>query len=624
MSRDAMSARERLRATRARASDLAGTFRVLFYSQGLDFLPRKRGKKMLNVDGFSALTRRLIYLAYALLAVMAFWLIFLLLAGDGRPVQGPPSPAVASVVFIAFSVAWGLLLTGALYTRRSIRLAALFLYLIVTSVWVVSFVGFLPVYSGKPVLSLVSVMLVIVGVALLFTVPGFFFLRRRAQPSPVTDFAVLALLVFVTYATVYLQLVLIPNYVGDQLWINVSGVTLYLLLVLIELLFVILALDIVELLYRTAGAVTVFAGSLLRRRLLGGLVVLMLALQLCLGVWEQIESIDRISIWRGAGVVVVALGFSGVSFVAWWLLQRRWNSASHEPLTVDQMFEVAKKWALLIIAMFWGIGVVGVFFIVAMSLVLPFVSGESLLEAGRAVTGRFSTILSVWFFLTAALAIVVGILAARRGHRAVALYLTILGGSTLLFLAVTVIDLRVGWNVVGSWWAIIFGLAGLYWLWRGRLTTERILRLFLLSLITLGIYGLGKYYVPPTGAGSDAGTVGWTFVVLIALGLLWDLLTIGYWANGSSSGLPQLSRVFLYLGFVILCITSLDWSVMSLGTSEIEAITQIMAPFGLILLGRPLIYATFVITLALPATSEEIEASSAASSADQGPDDGDR
>jgi hypothetical protein len=588
----------------------------------MDFMPRKRGKMVLNMGGFSALTRRLIYSAYALLAVMAIWLVFLLLAEVRGSLQRPPSPAAALIVFVAFSVAWGLLLTGALHTRRSIRLGALFLYSIVTSVWVASFAGFLPVYSGQPLLSSASLILMLAGAALLFTVPVFFYVRRRSPPSPGRDFTVLSLLVFLTYVTVYLQLVLIPDYVGDQLWINVSGFTLYPLLVLIELLFVILALDIVELLYRAAGLTTVVAGSQLRRRSLGVLVVLALACQVCLGVWEQLKGIGGSPLWKEAGGVVIALGFVGIAFFARWLLQRVRGPVPNEPLTVDQMFEVAKKWALLIIAMFWGVGVVGVFFVVAMSLVLPFVSGELLIASGRAISGHFSTILGVWFFSTATLAIVTGILAARRGRPAVALYLTVLGGSTLLFLSVNAVDLRVGWSLVGSWWAIIFGLVGLFWLWRGRLTNERIRRLLLLSLITLGIYGLGKYYAPAVGAGAEAGTIGWTFVVFAALGLFWDLLTIGYWANGSSIGLPQLSRVFLYLGFVIVCITSLNWSVMALGRSEIEAITQIMAPFGLILLGRPLIYATFVITLALPATSTEIGGSSAASTADRNPADG--
>ena len=603
-SRDVIGMRERLKEVRTRVT---GTFQELSFSQGLDFLPEKRGKRMLKMGGFSPLTRRLFYLSYALLAVMAFWLIFLLLAEATGSLNRPPSPVAALAVFVAFTLAWGLLLTGALYTRRSIRIGANFLYLIVTAVWVVSFVGFVPVYSGEPALLLFLAVLILAGAVLLFTVPVFFFIRRKARPSPVTDFSILSLLIFATYATVYVQLVMIPDFIGDKFWINISSFTLYSLLVLIELLFVILGLDIVELLYRSSGVVTVAVGSQLHRRLLGGLVALLLACQLGLGAWEHVKDLGDGSPWRVVGGDVAALGFVGVGFAAWWLLQRYWGS---EPLSVDQMFEVAKKWALLIIAIFWGIGVVGVFVIVASSLDLPFVSGERLIGSGQALSDRFDTILGAWFFLTAALAILMGIWSARRGHRAVALYLTILGGSTLLFLSITAIDLRAGWGATGSWWAIIFSLVGLYWLRRGRLTDERLRRLFLLSLITLGIYGLGRFYAPVAEAGSGAGTIGWTFVVFTALGLVWDLLTMGYWANGDSRGLPQISRLFLYLGFVIVCITSLNWSVMALGSSEIESITQVMAPFGLIFLGRPLIYATFIITLTLPATSAETGESS--------------
>ncbi|CAN5123798.1 hypothetical protein BH18ACT10_BH18ACT10_17520 [soil metagenome] len=60
MFRSPMNMRERLQAIRTRISSHTGDVQTLYYRQGLDFLPRKRGKKMLNLDGFSALTRRLI------------------------------------------------------------------------------------------------------------------------------------------------------------------------------------------------------------------------------------------------------------------------------------------------------------------------------------------------------------------------------------------------------------------------------------------------------------------------------------------------------------------------------------------------------------------------------------
>lgn len=93
----------------------------------------------------------------------------------------------------------------------------------------------------------------------------------------------------------------------------------------------------------------------------------------------------------------------------------------------------------------------------------------------------------------------------------------------------------------------MFALIGLFWLRHGRLTTERIQRLLLLSIIILGLYGLGFLYAPPeTGTNPQAGIIGLALVVFGALALLWDLLNLGVWANESSGGLPRLSRI---LGF---------------------------------------------------------------------------
>ena len=68
--------------------------------------------------------------------------------------------------------------------------------------------------------------------------------------------------------------------------------------------------------------------------------------------------------------------------------------------------------------------------------------------------------------------------------------------------------------------------------------------------------------------------------------------------------LGAFSRIFLYLGFVVVCVTSLDWAVIALDRSKIESVTELSAPFGLMFLGRPLLYGIFAITLALPVLSE--------------------
>lgn len=590
---------------------------------------------MLSLDGFPAFTRRLIYLAYALLAGMLLWLLLLLLLGDGRRGADIPSPAAMFAVFVVFSLAWSLLLTGALYARRSVRFGALFLYLIVTAVWVVAFGSLLRGYSDALLLFLPSILLTFVGILLLFIVPVFFVLRRRTRLRPATEFAILSLLVLGTYSTIYLQVLLMPDSSDDKFWTTLSIITLLPLLGLVGLLFTVLGLDLVELLYGAADLTAVFAGSRLRHRVLGGLLLLVLACQLSLGVWEAVEGIIRGSFWNEARGNLAALGFPCMTFVVWWVLEGR-RPAPNDLLTAKQMFEIAKKLALLLVAIFFGVFVAAMLLVIPLFIVSRIVDYLGLLPLQEFRAGLNRSFENVgfiwgmgWQLLMGGLVLTICILTARRGYRAAALYLTIFGGSMVLFLSANVLGWwpeRAGWGAawarVDFWWAVMFTLIGMFWLSRGRLTTERIQRLLLLSLITFGLYGLGIYYVPAESSDSEVGTIGLVFVATGILALLWDLLTFGSWANANSGDLPRLSRIFLYLGFVVVCVTALDWAVIAGQLTAMETTIQSMAPFGLMYLGRPLLYATFVLTLALPATSLEFESSPATSTIGQSPNTG--
>jgi hypothetical protein len=84
----------------------------------------------------------------------------------------------------------------------------------------------------------------------------------------------------------------------------------------------------------------------------------------------------------------------------------------------------------------------------------------------------------------------------------------------------------------------------------------------------------------------------------IALGLVWDALTIGAWANVGSHGLPRVSRIFLYLGYVLMTVTVVNWAVAS---HDLEAVGRLTGDVGLVGLeafGKPLLYTIFVLTLA--------------------------
>jgi len=202
-----------------------------------------------------------------------------------------------------------------------------------------------------------------------------------------------------------------------------------------------------------------------------------------------------------------------------------------------------------------------------------------------------------WQTLLAVVVILATFWLARRGRRVLALYLSILGANALWIQLTNPgrpLDFF-GWSglePVDFWWVLIFSAVAFFWLVRGGLTEERARRLLLLVLIT--------FLMRQTGFIEDPFSpfLGFTGVGLIALGIVWDALTIGFWANNDSRGLPRVSRIFLYLGYVLFTIAVLNWSVASHDILQVDFFTGQAALGGFSLLGKPLIYAIFAVTLA--------------------------
>ena len=150
--------------------------------------------------------------------------------------------------------------------------------------------------------------------------------------------------------------------------------------------------------------------------------------------------------------------------------------------------------------------------------------------------------------------------------------------------------------MVNIWWVVILALVGLVWLIRGRLTAERVQRLLLLLLITALLQRMA-FLEDPTSVVPGLTGVG----IVIAFGIIWDVLTAGSWTNMGSAALPRLSRIFLYLGFVLFSVTVVNWSVATHNLYEVEALTGGTALNALDIFGKPLLYTIFAVTLALPA-----------------------
>jgi len=92
--------------------------------------------------------------------------------------------------------------------------------------------------------------------------------------------------------------------------------------------------------------------------------------------------------------------------------------------------------------------------------------------------------------------------------------------------------------------------------------------------------------------------VGFSGIAIIALGLVWDVLTFGPWVNRESAGLPRVSRLFIYIGYGLFGVTLINWSLTAHELSEIEFFTGGAALEGFSLFGTPLLYVVFGVVLA--------------------------
>jgi hypothetical protein len=229
-----------------------------------------------------------------------------------------------------------------------------------------------------------------------------------------------------------------------------------------------------------------------------------------------------------------------------------------------------------------------------------------------AVVDRLTNqITTPWHLLFSVAAVALSFWLARKGRTGLALYLGILGALHLWWNATS----RGNWlgilhggtnDDVELWWMALFTIVAASWALRGQLTAERVTRLVVLLLIVTLMRQRDFIENPFSPFFGFAG------IVFIAFSLVWDIATSGSWTNDDSPGLPRISRVFLYLGSILLTATVLNWAVTIHDLDTVEKFTGGTALVGFDRFGKPLIYAAFAIALALPAHAPRARASESA------------
>jgi hypothetical protein len=618
---------------------LAGTWR--------DFVWADLRHGTLSLRDLSLGTRSLIWLGFGLL-VMTLGLV---VANDAvraqLPIAALPNavPGRGSLVPIALvpatlflvAMAWAFLLTGALHAHPAIRLGTLVLYVALAINW-----------TGEGTVASTLAWGVSWGATLL--VPAMFALRWRAAPRPILEYTPLLVLTSVTFVLLQQR--------GAESW-RVTGIALLLsqlnnevlsLTLLILPLLALAGVGVAGFAHQFAGWTTQVAGRWLPGWALRAALVLLLGWRLREVGLEALGRIDTSSPGEAALAYGGALGVPLAVGLAWLLVRRATGRAGPHagwpeptngaetteepeptngaeiaeehaltsgvttveepgltsgPEAAEEIAGEADRHALRLIVAFVAPQLLG-FVLVTLVLpaaalgLLPYELGPTYL--GLIVAGLNSTPLMLgWRLLVAGLAVILGIVLARRRRSALGLLLVVFG-LTAALRELTAPDRPLGVlapygglaGLVDLWWVLLFALVGVVWLLRGRLTDERVGRLLLLVLITLLLRQtdfISNRFSPFFGSGG---------VWFIAFGLAWDALTIGAWANQSTPGLPRVSRVLLYLGYSLLTVTVVCWAVSAHDLTAVSRLTGDAALDGLQVYGRPMLYAIFAVTLAAP------------------------
>lgn len=597
-----LNPRRALQPTRTTLLALFGLILAFSVSAVRDFVWADLRDGLLRLQDLPRVLRGLIVLGFLLLLIMVgvlllndFWRVQfdLLPSTSANPGRGTllPNALIPTTLFL-LTIAWSFALAGALHSHPAARIGCLALYTLVAMSWIGS--------TGADTFREIWVSwLALLAVLLMFA------LRWRAAIRPVVEFSVLLVLVALTFIPT--QSLAIDNweFSGVPLAFAIVNFNVATISTLALPLLLLVGLDIANFAHQAAGWTVAFTRSRLPRwapALL--LIVLLTWLGWTVGQTVLSEAENR-SLQTGITGYLGALVIPVLALGIWWGIKRLSRTAHSAMLRPESVIQATAMLGLPLILLYHATSFS--IFIVAV------IAGAAATHSRTIDAGFFGAIernsLSLmdwladitngWQVGICIVAIFAGLWLARRGRPDIALFPGIFGAANLWMHATNpgrplhALYWR-GFEPVDGWWAILVTGLVVVWLVQRRLTAERLIRLTLIAM-TLFLLRQTDFISDPFSP-----FFGFAGIGLLAFGLIWESLTIGSWANVSTPGLPRMSRIFLYLGYVLFTVTIVNWALASHDLNAIDQVTGGAAIAGLELFGRPLLYAIFVATLLLP------------------------
>jgi hypothetical protein len=593
----------RLKPTALTVAGLVAFVWVASHGAARDFVWADLREGMMSTHGLSRGTRSLVRLAFLLLGVMVAALIFndlwraqseLIVIGVSSVARGQLVPvALLPLTLFMMAAAWSFGLAGALHSHRAVRLVVLALYLLTALGWIQSHVA----GDRAAPIEKWAMLAALAGVPLLYA------LRWRAHARPVLEFPLLFLFVAALFWLAQRQELAGEAIYGVPVGLAKLNLNVVYLTGLVTPILMLVGLDIAGFTLHAAEWTQEIIASKTPA------LVLRLAFVGLLGwrLWVAVqELIDYAANPTANGAALAYAGGLGEVMLAALLcyVVRRLARGAHA-LSRGGLEEAAEGYGFPLILVF-SLPALLVFVLAAAGIALPMKGPLAPVQQAIFPLTDFITAygFKYWYYFLCGAALVAAVPLARRGHPNLAQYVGLVGLlSTWGFLTRPEGVLSfLTWRTeqpMEFWWLAVIAAATAWVLLRGRLNLLQVGRLFFL-LMVLTLMRQRNFIENPFSA-----FFGFAGVVFMAFALVWDMTTHGSWANESTAALPRTSRIFLYLGYMLLAATVLNWAVTTHDLAAVQKLTGGTSLLGFDRFGKPFIYAVFFLTLRKVTLGEE-------------------
>lgn len=592
-----MNGLARLRPTRRTIFVIIGFLWAISFGALRDFVWADLREGLIDLRGMSRPARVLTWTGFGLLALVLAGLLFndfwratspLLPLTTVVPGRGQMLPiALLPATLFLLSISWAFLLAGALHSHPLVRLGVVLVFLPAAGLWLSDSLASLSLTGITPA--------IVAGGLAIVLVPIFFLLRLRRPARPAAEFLVLLVLAALVFVPTQIDDIEQWQQLGSPMMVaKIEGTLTFLSALVMPLLFLV-GLDIAgfarQASFWTVQIVTARFPRWLELITLAGLLFALVRRSI-------IEIATRIAD-NGVGSTLIsyagALGAIGAVGLAWLLVTR---GRTERAPTADKATEGAEETGLPLILAVLGPQLVSSAGLWVSLGLLPLMA---LVGALSDVMGRLGTqATEPWGYVVDVLAVTAAVVLARRGRQGAALYLAAFG---FLDLWITLTNPghvleALYWDssaLVEFWLVVGVGVFALAAVLRRQLTNERIAAVLFAGML---IWLMRQTDFISSPFSPLFGAAGLGFLVF---GLAWDALTAGAWANTETRGLPRTSRILLYVGYVLLSVTAVNWAVTAHNLSAANQLTGDLAFVGLVRFGRPMLYAVLFAALAKPA-----------------------